>query len=183
MWGIVVVIPLLRPLAIALHQHFDWIPFFNTKFLGPSVISAGIVLAIMILPTIASIARDALAAVPNALRDGALSLGATKWETILKVILPTALPGLFAALVLGLGRALGETMAVTMLVGNKPNWSLSLLGSADTLTTLMANNFAEAGDSLPVFMFAALVLMAITLAVNALGSLLVARASTTWVNS
>jgi phosphate transport system permease protein len=138
------------------------------------------VLAIMVLPTIASLACDALAAVPKHQRDGALSLGATKWEAILRVIVPSAIPGLLGALVLGLGRALGETMAVAMLVGNTPKLGVNLFQPADTLATLLANNFAEAemgGLHAGALMFAALTLLAIALLVNMAGAALASRAS------
>ena len=118
LWGLFVVIPLIRPVCNWLHLKLGWIPFFGTDLSGPGVLPAVIVLSIMILPTITAISRDALVSVPPKLRMAAYGLGATRWETILAVILPTAARGIFGGVVLAFGRALGETMALAMLVGN-----------------------------------------------------------------
>ena len=132
----------------------------------------------MILPTITAISRDALVSVPPKLRMAAYGLGATRWETILAVILPTAARGIFGGIVLAFGRALGETMALAMLVGNSNIISVSLFSPANTLAALLANNFPEARPKeVGVLMYAALVLLAITLLVNILGSLILQRAS------
>lgn len=179
LWGIFVVIPMLRPLAGWLHEYFGWIPIFGTSLSGPGMLPASLVLAIMILPTVSALSRDALKAVPQRLKDAALGLGATRWETILKVILPTAARGLFGAIVLGFGRALGETMALAMLVGNSNQLSISLFSPANTLAALLANNFPEAGaQEEPVLLYAALVLMAMTLGVNILGAIILERSTT-----
>lgn len=178
LWGIFVVIPMLRPLAAWLHDYLGWIPFFGTSLSGPGLLPASLVLAIMILPTVSALSRDALKAVPQRLKDAALGLGATRWETILKVILPTAARGLFGAIVLGFGRALGETMALAMLVGNSNQLSISLFSPANTLAALLANNFPEAGaQEEPVLLYAALVLMAMTLGVNILGAIILERST------
>src|SRR5499433_4495348 len=132
----------------------------------------------MILPTVAAISRDALSAVPPKIREAAFGLGATHWEAILRVIVPTAATGIFGGLVLGFGRALGETMALAMLVGNSNQLSLSLFSPANTLAALLALNFPEAGPrEVQVLMYAALVLLAITLLVNIAGGALMAMAS------
>lgn len=177
LWGIFVVIPAILPLAGRLHQALGAIPFFASSLSGPGLLPAALVLAIMILPTIAAVAQDALRAVPLKTKQAAYGMGATHWEAILRVMLPSAATGIFGALVLGLGRALGETMALAMLVGNSNQISLSLFSPANTLAALLALNFPEAGPSeVEVLMFAALVLMAITLLVNIAGSLLMSYA-------
>jgi phosphate transport system permease protein len=171
LWGIFVVIPTIRPLANWLYESFGWLPFFSTSLSGPGVLPAALVLAIMILPTIAAVSQDALRLVPYRIKEAAYGLGATRWEAILKVMLPTASTGIFGALVLGFGRALGETMALAMLVGNSNQISLSLFSPANTLAALLALNFPEAGETeVRVLMYAALVLMLITLAVNVAGT-------------
>ncbi|HET6898445.1 MAG TPA: phosphate ABC transporter permease subunit PstC [Vicinamibacteria bacterium] len=178
LWGLFVVIPLLRPSANWLHANLGWVPFFGTTLSGPGMLPAVLVLAIMILPTVTALSRDALVSVPSKLRMAAYGMGATRWETILAVILPTASRGVFGAVVLAFGRALGETMALAMLVGNSNRISVSLFSPANTLAALLANNFPEAGrNEVGVLMYAALVLLAITLAVNIMGSLILQRAS------
>jgi phosphate transport system permease protein len=178
LWGLFVVIPLLRPPANWLHLKLGWVPLFGTTLSGPGMLPAAIVLSIMILPTVTALSRDALVSVPSKLRMAAYGMGATRWETILAVILPTAARGVFGAVVLAFGRALGETMALAMLVGNSNRISVSLFSPANTLAALLANNFPEAGPrEVGVLMYAALVLLAITLAVNIVGSLILARAS------
>jgi len=135
------------------------------------------VLAIMVLPTVTAISRDALAAVPPKLREAAYGLGATRWETILGVILPTASRGIYGSIILAFGRALGETMALAMLVGNANVMSWSLFAPANTLAALIANRFGDANDPLQIglLLYAALILMVITLIVNVLGSLALQR--------
>jgi phosphate transport system permease protein len=178
LWGLFVVIPLIRPACNWLHFKFGWLALFSTDLSGPGVLPAVIVLAIMILPTITAISRDALTAVPPKLRMAAYGLGATRWEAIVGVILPTAAHGIFGGMVLAFGRALGETMALAMLVGNSNQISLSLFSPANTLAALLANNFPEAGPKeVGILMYAALVLLAITLVVNIIGALILQRAS------
>jgi len=178
LWGLFVVIPLIRPMCNWLHLKVGWIPFFATDLSGPGVLPAVLVLSIMILPTITAISRDALVSVPPKLRMAAYGLGATRWETVLAVILPTASRGIVGGVVLAFGRALGETMALAMLVGNSNQIGLSLFSPANTLSALLANTFPEAGArQVSVLMYAALVLLAITLAVNIVGALIIERAS------
>ncbi|MBS1227663.1 MAG: phosphate transporter permease [Proteobacteria bacterium] len=177
LWGIFVVIPAILPLADWLNATLGAIPFFASTLSGPGLLPAALVLAIMILPTIAAVAQDALRAVPLKTKQAAYGMGATHWEAILRVMVPSAATGIFGALVLGLGRALGETMALAMLVGNSNQISLSLFSPANTLAALLALNFPEAGpNEVEVLMYAALVLMAITLVVNIAGSLLMSYA-------
>lgn len=177
LWGIFVIIPLVRPWADWFHGHLGWIPFFKTSLSGPGLLPASIVLGIMVLPTISAISRDALAAVPPKMREAAFGMGATRWEAILAIFVPTAATGIFGAVILGFGRALGETMALAMLAGNANVISWSLFSPANTLAALLANHFPEA-DRIEVgaLMYAALVLLAITLVVNVVGTLILQRA-------
>src|SRR3974390_2817411 len=145
LWGLFIVIPLIRPACNWMHLKVGWIPFFGTDLSGPGVLPAVLVLSIMILPTITAISRDALAAVPPKLRMAAYGLGATRWEAVLAVIVPTASRGILGGVVLALGRALGETMALAMLVGNSNQMTVSVFSPANTLAALLANNFPEAG--------------------------------------
>jgi phosphate transport system permease protein len=178
LWGIFVVIPMIRPLCDWLHAHLDWVPLFGTSLGVGGMLPAALVLAIMILPTISAITRDALVSVPPKLREAAYGLGATKWEAILAVILPTAQTGIIGAVLLAFGRALGETMALAMLVGNANVISWSLFSPANTLAALLANNFPEAPrHQVSLLMYAALVLMGITLLVNVFGALVLQQAT------
>ena len=170
LWGLFVVVPAMRPVANWLYEHLGWIPFFGTTLSGPGLAPAGMVLAIMVLPTVAAVSQDALRLVPYRVKEAAYGMGATRWEAILKVMLPAAATGIFGAVVLGFGRALGETMALAMLIGNSNQISLSLFSPANTLAALLALNFPEAGPrEVQVLMYAALVLLAITLVVNVIG--------------
>jgi phosphate transport system permease protein len=178
LWGIFVVIPTIRPAADWLHQQLGWMPFFSTTLSGPGMLPAALVLAIMILPTVSAISRDALSSVPPRLKEAAFGMGATRWEAILRVILPTASTGIFGALVLGFGRALGETMALAMLVGNSNQLSISLFSPANTLAALLALNFPEANTvQVQALMYAAAILLAITLLVNICGAAVLKRAT------
>jgi phosphate transport system permease protein len=178
LWGIFVVIPVIRPPADWLHNHLAWIPFFNTPLSGPGLLPASIVLAIMVLPTISAISRDALVAVPPKIREAAFGIGATRWEAILAIFLPTAATGILGAILLGFGRALGETMALAMLAGNANVLSWSFFSPANTLAALLANHFPEAGTvEVGALMYAALVLLAITLIVNIIGTLILQHAN------
>jgi phosphate transport system permease protein len=173
LWGIFVVIPFIRPGANWLNEHFSSIPFFSSSLSGPGLLPAVIVLAIMILPTVAAISQDAIGLVPYKVKEAAYGMGTTRWEAILKVILPTASAGISSALVLGFGRALGETMALAMLIGNSNQISLSLFSPANTLAALLASNFPEAAQTeRQALMYAALILLAITLVVNVIGTLI-----------
>jgi phosphate transport system permease protein len=178
LWGIFVVIPAIRPACNWLHENLGWIPLFGTRLTGPGLLPAALVLAIMVLPTVTAISRDALASVPPKLREAAFGLGATRWETILAVIVPTASRGIYGSIILAFGRALGETMALAMLVGNTNVIDWSVLAPADTLATLLANKFAEASRvEVGALMYAALVLLSITLLVNVLGALIIRRST------
>jgi phosphate transport system permease protein len=172
LWGIAVIIPIVQSWGVFLSQHFGFIPFFAPPATGNSMLTASLVLALMVLPTITAISRTALVAVPKTLREGSYAVGATRWETIFKVLLPTAAPGIVAATILAFGRAMGETMAVAMLIGNSPRLTWSLLSPAGTLAGLLANQFGEAsGMQVSALMYAALTLVVLTLFVNIAGEL------------
>lgn len=174
-WGIVVLIPLLTDLGRWLHNYLGWIPLFSTPPSGPGILPAGIILTIMVLPIITAISRDALVSLPPDLRQASYGLGATRWETIFRVLLPAATSGIVGATMLGLGRAMGETMAVTMIIGNANRISPSILTSGNTIASLLASQFAEAGGlQISALMYAALVLFGLTLLVN-IGAELVVR--------
>jgi phosphate transport system permease protein len=173
LWGIFVVIPAIRPIANWFNETLGWIPFFGTSLSGPGLLPAALVLAIMILPTVAAISQDALHLVPYRTKEAAYGMGTTRWEAILKVMVPTAAGGIASAMVLGFGRALGETMALAMLIGNSNQISLSLFAPAQTLASLLASHFPEAGQiEVQALMYAALVLLAITLVVNMMGTVI-----------
>jgi phosphate transport system permease protein len=176
LWGIEVLVPALRPVAMWLHEQLGWFPPFATRLSGRGLLPAALVLAIMVLPTVCALARDALAAVPRAIKEAAYGLGATRWEAILLVFVPMASRGICAAVILALGRALGETMALAMLVGNAASLSWSLFTPADTLAALLAHHFAEAsGPEKGALMYAALVLLLLTLVVNIVGTSILQR--------
>ena len=178
LWGIHVVIPVLRPLAEWLHAEFSWIPLFSTSLSGPGMLPAALVLAIMILPTVAAVSQEALRAVPHKMKEAVYGMGATRWEAIIHVIVPAASTSIFGAMVLGLGRALGETMALAMLVGNSNQITVSLFSPANTLAAALALNFPEAGQfEAQALMYSAVVLLVITLIVNIIGAAIVTRAA------
>lgn len=180
LWGIFVLIPLLRdPVAPFLRDtlHLGGTPLFSGPNYGYSMLAAGIILAIMILPFISAVTREVLLAVPRSQREAALALGATRWEMIRDAVLPYARSGIIGGIILGLGRALGETMAVTMLIGNRPEISASLFAPGYTMASLIANEFSEATSDahLSALMAVGAVLFAVTLVVNALARWLVWR--------
>jgi phosphate transport system permease protein len=178
LWGIFVMEPFLRPGLMGLHQLLGWLPFFSTTPLGPGMAPAVLILVVMILPIITAISRDSLQQVPLALRQAAYGVGTTRWGAIVHVILPAAISGITGGVMLALGRAMGETMAVTMLIGNSNNFSLSLLAPANTISSMLANQFGEAdGLQVSALMYAALVLMLLTLVVNLLAQVIVRRLS------
>jgi phosphate transport system permease protein len=179
LWGIFVLIPILRPIGLWLNATLGWIPLFSQPPAGPGIYAAGIILSIMILPIIAAISRDAMVAVPPELRQAAYGLGATRWEAIFQVLLPAAFSGIVGGIMLALGRAMGETMAVTMVIGNADTiQSFSILAQGSTVASLLANQFAEAGGlQVSALMYAALVLFVLTLIVNVLAEFVVRRFS------
>ncbi len=179
LWGLFVLVPLIiRPIESWLGSKLGFLPLFQGQiFGGVSFLAAGIILAIMIIPIITALSRDAMRAVPVQQREAMLALGATRWETIRQTVLPYCRSGLIGAVILGLGRALGETMAVTMVIGNGYKLTASLFSPGTTIASKIAGEFAEA-DS-PLFISSlvelALVLFGVTLVVNIVARLLVWR--------
>jgi len=178
LWGIFVLIPLLRQHVMPFLRdtlHLGATPFFSGAAYGPSMLAAGIILAIMALPYISAVSREVLMAVPRSQREAALALGATRWEMIRDAVIPYARSGIIGGIMLGLGRALGETMAVTMVIGNRPEISASLLAPGYTMASLIANEFSEATNDLHLsaLMAVGAILFIITLVVNAVARWLV----------
>lgn len=178
LWGIFVLIPLLRTTVFPfLRDALGFLPFFQGPIYGPSMLAAGIILAIMVMPYIMSVGREVLLAVPNTQREAALALGATRWEAVTTAVLPYARSGIIGAIILGLGRALGETMAVTMLIGNRHEIAASLFAPGYTMAAAIANEFSEAvGDlHLSALAYVAFLLFLVTVVVNAGARLLIWR--------
>ncbi len=173
--GIFVMIPILRSVIDPLQAVIGWLPIFSGTFYGVSLLSAGIVLAIMVAPLIITISREVLLAVPRDLREAALALGATKWESTWQVVIPFARSGIAGSIFLALARALGETMAVTMVIGNTPKIQASILAPGYSIAAVIANEFSEAtGDVyLSALVELGLVLFALTIVINALARMLI----------
>jgi phosphate transport system permease protein len=174
-WGFFVLAPFLRVYAEPfLIQNFGYLPLFSGVPFGIGILNAGIILAIMVIPTIISISREVLMATPRSFREASLALGATRSEAI-AVVLDAARPGILGAIILALGRALGETMAVTMVIGNTNRITGSILSPGATMASIIANEFTEATEALylSALVEIALVLFAITIVVNALARILV----------
>ena len=175
LWGIFVLVPWLRTsVEPVLIKNAGFLPFFKGVPYGFGMLAAGIILAIMVLPIISSISRDVLRAIPNSQREAAFALGATKWETT-KIVLSDGKSGLLGATLLGLGRAIGETMAVTMVIGNRPEISYSLLDPGYSMASVIANEFAEATSSLytSALIEIALILFVVTIILNVVARLIV----------
>ena len=182
LWGIFVLIPILREHVMPFLRdklHLGATPFFTGPAYGPSMLAAGVILAIMALPYISAVSREVLLAVPRSQREAALALGATRWEMIRDAVVPYARSGIIGGIMLGLGRALGETMAVTMVIGNRPEISASLLAPGYTMASLIANEFSEATNDLHLsaLMAVGAILFIITLIVNALARWMVWQVS------
>ena len=178
LWAAIVLAPLLRTtLEPALEKHLGFLPIFRGPKVGVGLLCASLVLAVMILPTVAAMSREVLRAVPTELREGGLALGATRWDVVRRIVLPHARSGIFGAILLGFGRAVGETMAVAMVVGSRADITGSLLSPGYTMSSVMANEFAEATSTLHVAALAeiGLLLFAVTLAFNVAARLLVSR--------
>lgn len=186
LWGIFVFLPaVVTPVGRLLASTLGSLPLLGTLFSGQipasgaSRLAAGLILTIMIVPTIAAVSRDVLLAIPPAQREASLALGATRWETIWHVLIPYGLSGILGAIILGLGRALGETMAVTMVIGNSIQGSPSLLRPGYTMSSVIANEFAEAVSQLhsETLIEIGLVLFVLTLVLNLGARFLVWRVS------
>ena len=174
--GIFVLIPVLEKAVVpALRSVLGFLPIFTGAFYGVSIFSAGIILAVMIVPFIISVSREVLLAVPRDLREAALAVGSTKWESTWQVVVPFARTGIFGSIFLALARALGETMAVTMVIGNTPRIQASLLAPGYSIAAVIANEFAEATGEvyLSSLIELGLVLFALTIILNAIARLLI----------
>ncbi len=183
LWGLFVLAPFLRDhVQPVLQAILPGIPFFHGPPLGVGVLCAGCLLAVMVVPVVACVAREVLRAVPDEQREAALALGATRFEVVRHVLFPAARVGLFGSAVLGLGRALGETMAVTMVIGNRHDVPDSLFSPGYTLAAVIANEFAEAFSPLYLSALAglAMVLMGTTLLLNAGARLLLLHTVRRW---
>ena len=178
LWAIFVMEPFIRPGLELFYQLFNWFPLFSTPPMGPGTIPAVLILVVMILPIITAISRDCLNQVPPQLRQAAYGVGTTRWGAIINVILPAAVSGIIGGVMLALGRAMGETMAVTMIIGNSNNFSVSLLAPGNTIAAMLANQFGEAdGSQVSSLMYAAFVLIVLTLCVNIFAQWIVKRLS------
>ena len=173
--GVFVLIPILRTVEPSIRAVLGWTPLFQGPFYGVSVFSAGVVLAIMIVPFIISISREIILSVPGDQREAALALGATRWETTWDVVVPYARKGIMGSIFLALARALGETMAVTMVIGNDPKIKASLFAPGYSIAAVIANEFTEATGDLytGALIELGLVLFGLTILINAVARLLV----------
>ena len=176
LWGIFVLVPIVRKLELLAPEWLKKVPLFTGPPLGVGMLSAGVILAVMVVPLTSSVAREILRGVPMTQREAALALGATRWEAI-RIALGYGRTGIIGAVMLGLGRALGETMAVTMVIGNNPQVSASLFAPQYTMAAVIANEFTEAADELYLHALIeiGLVLFLITIVVNALSRILTRR--------
>ncbi|HTU44055.1 MAG TPA: phosphate ABC transporter permease subunit PstC [Bryobacteraceae bacterium] len=174
--GIFVLVPIIRTYLVPpLTKTFGFLPIFQGDFYGVSFLSAGLVLSVMVVPFIVSVSREVLLAVPVEQREAALALGATKWETTWQIVIPNASTGIIGSVFLALARALGETMAVTMVIGNTPTLTASLLSPGYSIAAVIANEFAEASGSLYVssLIFLGLVLFGLTIIINGIARIMV----------
>jgi phosphate transport system permease protein len=179
LWGVFVLSPFLRDsIEKWITDTFGWIPFLAGPAFGIGLFTAGVILAIMILPTIVSISRQVISTVPLSQREAMLALGGTRWETVRKAVIPYARSGIIGAVILGLGRALGETMAVTMVIGNTQAIPTRLFDQAQTIASKIATSFNEAqiGIQTSSLIALGLVLLVITIFLNVGARLLVWRA-------
>jgi phosphate transport system permease protein len=178
LWGLYVLVPVVRhPIEKWLGSHLGGLPFFQGPPFGVGFLAAGLVLAIMTIPIITAVTRDAMKAVPNEQREAMYALGATRWEVINKAVLPYCRTGMVGGVILGLGRALGETMAVTMVIGNSNKLTASLFSPGTTIASTIASQFGEASTGVQTgsLIELALILFGVTLIVNVIARTLVWR--------
>jgi len=176
LWGIFVFIPFITPFYEFVHQYLGDFFLFSGSPRGYNPLTVGIVLALMITPIIASLSRETLLSLPPDLREASMSLGATRWETILGVLIPAGFSGIVGSIMLALGRAMGETMVATMLIGNANRLPESLFSPASTIASLIASQFGEAGGKqVAALLYAGLVLMVLTFLVNLVAELIIKR--------
>ena len=173
--GIFVLVPMLTKIVPGLKDALGFLPVFAGPFYGVSLLSAGVVLSVMVAPFIISVSREVLLAVPRDLREAALALGATRWESTWDIVVPFARRGIMGSVFLALARALGETMAVTMVVGNTPKIAASLLAPGYSIAAVIANEFAEATSDIHIstLIELGLVLFGVTIVLNAAARLLI----------
>jgi phosphate transport system permease protein len=177
-WGLVVLVPFIHSIEPGLHSGLGWIPLFGaTQTTGLSLFTAGLVLTFMILPIISALSRDLFLTVPRELREGAMALGATQWEVIRGVVLPSTISGVSAAMVLALGRALGEAIALSFIVGDVSQIHASLLLPGATLAERMANEFLGTSSNLQLaaLWYCGLILLVIGLATSLLARVIARR--------
>ena len=176
LWGLFVLAPIVRDqLGPFLQKMFWFLPIFSgTIRVGTNLFTAGLILAIMILPTVTAISREVILAIGADIREASMSLGATKWETVARVVLPASRAGIFGAIVLALGRALGETIATTMVIGNRPEITASLFQPSYTLASVIANEFTEANGQVYIsaLIELGLLLFVVSFVVNGLARLM-----------
>jgi phosphate transport system permease protein len=174
LWGVFVLVPLVRKFELLTPEWLRRTPLFSGPPVGVGMLSAGLILAVMVIPFTSPVAREVLKAVPSTQREAAYALGATRWEAI-QAALRFGRTGIIGAVMLGLGRAIGETMAVTMVIGNNPQVSASLFAPQYTMAAVIANEFTEASSDLYLnaLVEIGLVLFVITLVINALSRLLI----------
>ncbi|MCE3010286.1 MAG: phosphate ABC transporter permease subunit PstC [Proteobacteria bacterium] len=176
LWGIFVLVPYVRTvIQPILRQHSDWMPLFSGPPFGVGLFTAGLILGIMITPTITSFSVEVFRSIPPLYREGAMALGATSWETIRLAVLKPARAGVFAAVILGLGRAMGETMAVAMVIGNRAEISFSLFSPSATMSSVIANEYAEAnlGLHLNALVAVGFGLLIVSLIINGLARVII----------
>ena len=178
LWGIFILAPFIRDyLAPLLSTYLGFLPLFQGPMYGLSMLTGGVILAIMIIPITSSISREAILTVPTHQREAALALGATGWETTRIAVLPYARSGIFGAVILGFGRAIGETMAVTMVIGNSPRISESLFAPSYTMASVIANEFVEATSKLYISSLIEIgfLLLVISVIINIAAKILVSK--------
>jgi phosphate transport system permease protein len=176
LWGIFVLVPIMRTtVQPMLAKYMGWTGLFTGPIYGIGMLTAGVILAIMIVPFISSVTREVMLAVPASQREAVLALGATRWEMIRTGVLRNARAGVFGGIILALGRALGETMAVTMLIGNRPEVAKSLFAPGYTMASVIANEFSEATDNLylSALVEIGLVLFIVTVLVNVIAQVMI----------
>lgn len=178
LWGVFILIPVLKPLEQWFSNSFSFLPFVGGPVSGPNYFIAGLILAIMIIPIVSAISREVIDTVPLQEKEGALALGATRWEMIRLAVLPHSRAGITSAAMLGLGRAIGETIAVTLVIGSAPTIGHQIFDQGYTLAAVIANEFGEASPGslhVSALLAAGLVLFVLTLLVNGVARGLVLR--------
>jgi phosphate transport system permease protein len=183
MWGMFIFAPFMANyIQPALGKNLAWLPLFQGPPMGIGMLTAGIILAFMVLPFICAITRDIFSLVPNVVKEAAFGMGATTWEVTYKVTIPYGLVGIIGAVFLGLGRALGETMAVTFVIGNSHRISTSLFGAGNTIASTLANEFSEATKAIYVssLIELGLILFIISYAVQMFSQMLLKRMYRSW---